>query len=346
MPQMTSARPFAGPSPAKRLAGLALTLGLVLGLAACGGGNKASQAAARVNKSEITVHQINFVLQQQRGITAEQADAASAQILQRLVDQELAVQQAGDLRLDREPRVLQMLEAARREVLARAFAERIGEGATPPTAEQIKAYYDANPALFAQRRVYNLQEITIEATPEQVQQLRAKLGELGSLDAVFAYLRSENLRFAANQAVRPAEQLPLASVNAFAAMRPGQAALNATPRGAQLVIVADARDQPVGEEQARPAIEQYLLNQRRRELLDQEMKRLRAAAHIEYIGKFAETAPAAAAAGTGAPAAPQAADVPPAPAGPAPQGAPAAPAAPGAGTLDPSDISKGLGIKR
>ena len=322
----------------------ALALAFALSLAACGGGGKASQTAARVNKSEITVHQINFVLQQQRGITPERADAAGAQILQRLVDQELAVQQAGELRLDRDPRVLQMLEAARREVLARAYAERIGEGATPPTAQEVKAYYDANPALFAQRRVYNLQEIAIEATSEQREQLRAKLGELASVDAIVDYLRSQNLRFTANQAVRPAEQLPLASVEAFAAVRPGQAVFNPTPRGAQLVIVADARVQPVGEEQARPAIEQYLLNQRRREMLDQDMKRLRAAATIEYIGKFAETAAKTTAPAAEAPVTPVgAAPEPPAPAAPA---MPAAPGGTGTSTLDPTDISKGLGIKR
>src|SRR5690606_9495843 len=161
-----------------------------------------------VNKAEITVHQINFVLQQQRGITPEQADAAGAQVLQRLVDQELAVQQAGELRLDRDPRVLQMLEAARREVLARAYAERVGEAATPPTADDVQAYYAANPALFARRRVYSLQELAIEATPEQVQQLRAKVGELRSVDAIVAYLRGASIRFTASQAVRPAEQLP------------------------------------------------------------------------------------------------------------------------------------------
>lgn len=49
---------------APRITGLALAAA-VLVLAACGGGgkgDKASQTAAKVNKEEITVHQINYVL--------------------------------------------------------------------------------------------------------------------------------------------------------------------------------------------------------------------------------------------------------------------------------------------
>ncbi len=63
-------------------------------LAGCGDkkGKMASQTAVKVNKEEITVHQINFVLQQQRGLKPEQAEAASKQILERLIDQELALQ--------------------------------------------------------------------------------------------------------------------------------------------------------------------------------------------------------------------------------------------------------------
>jgi len=81
----------------------------------------ASQPAAKVNKEEITVAQINFVLQQQRGLKPEQTEAASRQILQRLIDQELAFQKAQEIGLDRDPRVLQLLEAARREIVARAY---------------------------------------------------------------------------------------------------------------------------------------------------------------------------------------------------------------------------------
>ena len=76
---------------------LVATACLAIVLASCGGASKdkpASQVAAKVNKEEISVHQINFVLQQQRGLKADQADAASRQVLERLIDQEIAIQKA------------------------------------------------------------------------------------------------------------------------------------------------------------------------------------------------------------------------------------------------------------
>lgn len=306
-------------------------------LAACGDkkDKAASQTAAKVNKAEITVHQINFVLQQQRGLKPEQADAAGQQILQRLVDQELAVQQADALKLDRDPRVVQQLEAVKREVLARAYAEKVGEGAAKPTPEEIKAYYDANPALFKERRLYSLQEIRIEATPEQVTALRDRLAAAKNIADFVEHLKSTGIRFSGSQAVRAAEQLPLASLKTFAQLKDGQAIMNTLPGGAVVIVLAGSRDQPVTEEQARPAIEQFLLNDRKRKLLEDDRKRLRAEATIQYVGKFAEGAASAAAAAGADAAAPAS---PAAPAAPAPEAA-------ASSALDPAAISKGMGLK-
>lgn len=299
-------------------------------LAACGGSNKetASQTAAKVNKEEITVHQINFVLQQQRGIKPEQVDAASHQILERLIDQELAVQKAEELKLDRDPRVVQQLEAAKREIIARAYVEKVGEAATKPTAAEVSKYYDDNPALFKERRIYNLQELAIEAKPEQVAELKAKLGAAKNISDFIETLKAEGYRYTANQAVRAAEQLPLANLGTFAAMKDGQAMLNATPTGAQVIVLAGSRSQPVTLEQATPAIELFLVNERKRDLINKDMKAMRDGAKIEYVGKFAEAA----------------ASAPAAAAAPTPT-APPAPAAAGASGLDASSISKGMGLK-
>ena len=287
----------------------------VLMLAACGdkdkAKDKASQTAAKVNKEEITVHQINFVMQQQRGLKPEQAEAASKQILERLIDQELAVQKAGDLKLDRDPRVVQQLEAVKRDILARAYLEKVGEAAPKPTPEEIKKYYEDRPALFKQRRIYNLQEIAVEAKPEQVAEVRAKLAAAKTIAEFIEYLKGSGLRFGTNQAVRPAEQLPLASLESFAKMQNGQAAVVPTPNGLQVVVLAGSRDEPVTEEQARPAIEQFLLNERKRKLIEEDVKSMRAGAKIEYVGKFsAPAASGASAASAPAATAPAAAPAP------------------------------------
>ncbi|MCU7373181.1 EpsD family peptidyl-prolyl cis-trans isomerase [Paucibacter sp. O1-1] len=318
-----------------RASAIALAAVAVVLLAACGGGDKkdkASQTAAKVNKEEITVHQINFVLQRQQGLKPEQAEAASKQVLERLIEQELAVQKAEDLKLDRDPRVVQQVEAAKREIIARAYVERLGEGAAKPTAEEVSKYYNEKPALFKERRIYSLQELAIEAKPEQIPEIRAKLQAAKNMAEFAEYLKASDIRFAGNQAVRAAEQLPLASLDAIARMKDGDSAVTAAPNGLQVLFLVGSRSQPVDEARARPAIEQFLSNQRKSELVVKEMKAMREAAKIEYVGKFAEGTPPAAAAASAAVTTPSPAAV-------------ATPAAPAASGLDANAISKGMGLK-
>lgn len=302
----------------------ALTLGA---LAACGGDddnaeNKpASQVAAKVNKEELSVHQVNYVLQRQPGLAPEDTTAASRIVLERLIDQELALQKAEESKIDRSPRVLQAMEAARREIVARAYLEAVGEAAQKPSDSEIRAYYEANPALFSERRIYSFQEIAIESKPEQADMLREKLKASKTVNEFLDYLKANNIRFAGSQAVRAAEQLPLNTLPTVAKMKDGESMFNVLPSGGvQVVVLAGSRSQPVDVERATPAIEQFLLNERKRKLIEQDMKALRSAAQIEYVGQFAE----------GAASAPR----------PEPVAAPATPASAGL------DIEKGLkGLK-
>jgi EpsD family peptidyl-prolyl cis-trans isomerase len=304
-------------------------------LTACGGdkGDKASQTAAKVNKEEITVHQINFVLQRQPGLKPEQAEAASRQVLERLIDQELAVQKAQEQKLDRDPRVVQQIEAAKREIIARAYAERVGEGVAKPTSDEIGKYYNDKPALFKERRIYSLQELQIEAKPEQFEGIRAKLASSKNLNEFAEYLKSADLRFQGNQAVRAAEQLPLASLDAISRMKDGDSMISQSPAGLAVLFLVGSRSQPVDEARARPAIEAFLLNQRKAEAVTKDLKALREGSKIEYVGKFAQPAPAASA--PTAPALPAASEAV----------APVTPAAPAASGLDAASISKGMGLK-
>ena len=274
------------------MVGAAIVVGLLTG---CGGDDKkdkaASQTAAKVNKEEITVHQINNVLQQQRGLKPEMAASASIQVLERLIDQELAIQKAQEQKIDRDPRVVQQMESARREIISRAYIEKVGSGAPKPTPAEIKAYYDSKPALFSERKIYSFQELMIEADTDQITSLREALTAAKDVNAFVEYLKAKNYKFGGNQASRAAEQLPLSSLDEIAKMKNGQALFSVTPKGVQVTVLAGSRGQPVDEVRAQPAIEQFLLNERKRKLVEDDLKALRKAAKIEYVGDYANGAP-------------------------------------------------------
>ena len=303
-------------------------------IAGCGGGDgekkTTTQVAAKVNSGEISVHQVNYVLQRQQGLKPEQAQAVSRRVLDGLVDQELAVQQAVEQKLDRDPRIVSAIDAARRDILSRAYADRVAEAAATPTPEDIKAYYDSKPALFSKRRVYGLQEFNIEASAEQKAALQAKIPTLRSAEELAGALKAANVRFAARNVTQAAENIPMGFLDQLAKVNEGQWIVVATPTGLNAALVASAKPVPVSEDAAKKAIEQFLLTDRKRKLVAEGIKSLRGSAKIEYVGQFAAAASAPADAG-GTVDAPTVAPTPPAGASDA---------------LDASALQKGLsGLK-
>ncbi|MEY4766972.1 MAG: peptidyl-prolyl cis-trans isomerase, EpsD family [Pseudomonadota bacterium] len=311
-----------------------------LALTGCGDDKKeegkATQAAVRVNKTEVTVHQINQILERQPNLKPEQADAASRQILEGLIDQQLAVEKAEEQKLDRDPQVVQLLDTMRRNVLARAYLERsAAAGASNPTPEDLRKYFDSKPALFSNRRVYALQEFTVPATPEQYKPVMEKLRATKGVNDFIETLKASGIKFNATQTTQAAENLPLGLIDQLAKVSDGEALYITAKDGFKAVLVVASKSQPVTFEQAKPAIEQFLTADRRREFTQAEMKKLRAAAKIEYIGKFAEK-PASAAAAAATASGTEAASV----------AAPAVASEAASANLDASALSKGLsGLK-
>ncbi len=251
----------------------------------------ATQVAAKVNSEEISVHQINNVLSRAGSIKPEQAKQAGRQVLDKLIEQELLIQQAVEKKLDRDPRVMQAIEASRREILAKAYLEQASGGVAKPDDAAIKAFYDRNPALFSERRIYNLQEVVIAAKPEQAAAIQELLRQAKSMNDLLKYLKDNNIQFNANAGVKTAEQLPMEVLPKLHELKDGQTALLPSPAGLTLVHIAGSQQRPLDEAAAKPFIEQYLSNQKRAELAAAEIKQLKDKAKIEYVGEFAQSQP-------------------------------------------------------
>jgi EpsD family peptidyl-prolyl cis-trans isomerase len=273
-----------------------------------------TQAAAKVNDTELTVHQVNYALQRIPNLSKDQSKAASLQVVRNLVDQEVLVQKALEDKLDRDPMVVQALDAARRQLLAEAYmARKLGTPAEPSDAE-VTDYFNKHPELFANRKIYRLQEISIRVPKDKHDAIRMQLGASKTLNDFGAWLKAENYPVKAAQGVKPAEQLPQEILPQLAKMPKGQAMVVNAPDGLLVIVLADSQAQPVTLEQAKPAISRLLQTQARQKAAKAELDALKAAAKIEYLGEFADagkeaaapTAPAEAAAAPAEEAAPAA----------------------------------------
>jgi EpsD family peptidyl-prolyl cis-trans isomerase len=275
-------------------------LPLALALAGCQRvGGDTTQVAARVNDTEISLAQLQHIAQRQPSVTPQLADSAARRVLDSVIDQEIAAQGARKQGLDRDPRVVQAMEAAKRETLARAFQDAIAEKAPLPSSDEVDRYYDSQPALFAQRRFYVLQEIHVQGSHEAIAPLQKRVEATPDAAAAVEVLREAKLQYSSRQLTVSPEDVPLLLVGKLSEMRPGRSMMLAQPGGARVLTLLSSTPAPLSREAARPTIQAYLTNERRRRAVAEAMKSLHDESRIEYKGKFAQVASAATAAASG-----------------------------------------------
>ncbi len=256
--------------------------------------DKAStQVVAKVNGDEISIHQVNFQLgrlsqSNQAQLNEEQSKEAAKQILARLVDQQLLKQKALELKLDREPNVLQAIEASKSEILAQAYLEQLMTKAPKPTSEKVDAFYQENPELFEKRRVFRLQELIVEVDPSKHAEVEASIKNLKSINEIATWLKSNNYPFNANSNVRAAEQLPLGLLKKIQPLKDGEFVALPSGKSLNIVHLAASQSKPITRDKAGPIIEQYFMNQNKASLAKTEMAALNNKAKVEFVGAFAD----------------------------------------------------------
>jgi len=271
--------------------GLCATVAMSAGCVGSEGKLAASQVAARVGGDEISIHQVNGVLARAPGVTAENAGKARREILERLVDQQLAVQQATERKLDRTPEVMMAMESARREILARALVDQLMAGQPVVPEEEARAYYEAHPELFSKRRIYEVQEIAIQMPGVPVEHLRELAAAGKSMDDIGASLDRQGISYQLSSITRGAEQLPTDTLASLQALRDGQSVvLERPPRGIFIVHLAGSRLAPIDRAAALPRIQLFLAGQRAAELAKRQIEDMKGKVKIEYLGEFAAAA--------------------------------------------------------
>ncbi|WP_028536222.1 EpsD family peptidyl-prolyl cis-trans isomerase [Paludibacterium yongneupense] len=248
-----------------------------------------SQVLARVNDAEITVLQLNGVLANQP--QAQNNPALKQAALEQLVEQEVLVQKAAELKLDRDPDVMQAIEQSKRQILANAAAQRVVGKIDEPSQAEVDDFFAKNPGLFSARKIYDFAVFQLSSADLKAP-LLDELNHSQSPDQTQVMLNKAQVKFQGKMARMPAEQLPLPLVSRLTGMKVGDVAqLQQGPQTTLLQLV-HAEAAPVDAKQAKPAILTFLRSQRGQSEAHAKIEALKAAAKVVYVKRFSETASA------------------------------------------------------
>jgi EpsD family peptidyl-prolyl cis-trans isomerase len=153
-----------------------------------------------------------------------------------------------------------------------------------PSAEEVHKFYAQHPELFAQRRLFTLEEIEVTREASLATALQERLARAASMDEIADWLRLREIQHAFTRGVRAAEQIPLDLLPRLQAMKEGEVQAIDPGGDALFVIrVVATRLAPLDETAAAPLIEQFLLKRRWSEAIGTEMQEQRRAGRVEYV---------------------------------------------------------------
>lgn len=273
--------------------GNVLLLLAVLGLAAsCGkksGDEKVSQSIVRVNGDEITVLQLNNELQR-ANVQPAQQEIAGKQITSALVDRQILMQEAHKNKLDRNPGVMQAIENAKSQILAQAYLEDKASSVAKPTDAEINDYRSKHADIFAGRKVFVMEEVAFKVNASNIAGIQSLSNTAKTLEDVTKWLDGHQIKYALTRASHATETVPPQVLDKLEKMVVGDIIFINANDGSVAGRMVEIKDSAISEADAKPIIERIIFEKKLKQFAENEVKRLRNVAKIEYINKKFEPA--------------------------------------------------------
>lgn len=246
--------------------------------------------AAKVNDIEISTNQINQMMQGAQNLSAQNEVEIKRQILEKLIDQEIIIEKANMESLDRVPEVVLAIETAKKEVLAKAYLQKLVAESSKVTDEDVNQYYLEHPALFSERRIYKLEDISTERNADSLAAIHKVVAKKRSMVAIANVLQKKGIKYSEETYTRPAEQLPLNLLPKIQQLKKGEILIVETDDIVHVMRLMNAEDAPISLEMAASSIRSFLMSSRANEIVDEKIKSFRKQAKIEYMGDFSTLA--------------------------------------------------------
>jgi len=244
------------------------------------------QVAAVVNGEEISIYQLEEALHQSGLIGDEKGKQAIPQLLNRLIEQSLIIQQAKKDKLERDPGVMMALEVSKRQILTEEWLQRKMKAVKKPGNQEIDEFYSAHPELFEKHKLFQLKELVLDTSVISQKKIDLMIDSTDDVNILEQNLEANKIPFTVNMSTMMAEQLPMDRLSLLSSV-PFSRYIKVTGDNSILIQgVLSTKETPIEKAKAAVLIESYLYNQKRKKEADAIIKKLHDSAKIKYLGEF------------------------------------------------------------
>lgn len=182
----------------KMISGGLLAGTMLLALGACGkkdaaAGLEKGQVIATVDGKDITIHELNAELQGIQMPTGEARKIIEQNALQQIINRRILSDIARERGLDKTPAYLLQERRADDQILVDMLQRSIASTIPQPTKSEAQKFMDDNPEMFAQRKIFTVDQIQFELPADEAK-LKA-FQPLKTMEEVQAKLDADHLQY-------------------------------------------------------------------------------------------------------------------------------------------------------
>ena len=226
------------------------------------------QVAATVDGKEITVTQLQAEMTGTGSGAPADQKAREQAALASIVNRRLIADYAQKQGLDKTPTFAVQMARARDIVLFEALQQHLVQQIPAPTTEEAQKFISDNPDMFAQRKLYSIEQVQFprNVDPTIVQGLKP----LNDLSAVEAFLDAKKIPHKRASVVLDALSADPKLVQAIAKLPPGELFVVGATNAFMVNQIKEAKTVPVIGDQAEKLAEMSIKRNRTRDAISKE----------------------------------------------------------------------------
>ena len=256
-------------------------------LAACN--NKAEgQTVAVVNGEEITLSELNFELGMANVPPGADKAAARSQVLQSMIDRRLIAIQAKKEGVDTTPDFISRKRRAEEDLLISMLSTQRLKSVALPSARDTDAFIASHPAMFANREIWDLDQIQYQ--PPSDPAIQAEINKTKTFPELLAILQKNGITVARQKNRLDTAVVPAELFQKISTLPAGEPFIVRVGDRAIASVIVEREAKPLVGEQARPIAAEVMRKEQSAKDMANRVSSLRKTAKIEYQKGFAPAA--------------------------------------------------------